>query len=105
MRWLALLALACSDVSLHSPSVLDPFCTRVAIETYTAPAETCIRLVDANGLTLFKRSDSDSCGGPPCLRLLPGETAFVLAKLRPDTAEPAWLVEIDDCDETPECAE
>ena len=49
---------------------------------YTAGPDECVKLTDTNGRTLFKLTSSESCGGPPCIVLLPGHTASVLEKTR-----------------------
>lgn len=102
MRRAALLlaSVAACTIETHAPNVSEPTCFRVPIAEYTAPPDTCIRLVDANGLTLFRRAESTSCGGPDCLVLAPGETAYALAKVKPGP-EPTWRVEVGDCDPCP----
>jgi hypothetical protein len=100
---IAVLALlvGCGDpINLHPPSVLDP-CPRAAIEHYTAAPDECLTLVSVHD-TLFRLDTSDSCGGPPCLALLPGESAYVLERLRP--AAPAmWSVWRGPCAFQPAC--
>ena len=100
-----LLALACSDASVHAPDVGaivsgDP-CGRVPVATYTAEQE-CVRLADMNGETLFKLTESTSCGGPPCMFLQQGESGYALARVKPGH-EPEWSVEYGTCEELPAC--
>lgn len=98
------LLLACSSLdpdgySAHVPSQVG--CGRVAIASYTAEAE-CLKLEDTNGRTLFKRSTSDSCGGPACLVLQPGESGYVLEKAKfGEAAE--WSVQGGPCEELAPC--
>ena len=99
---LAVLALACSDYGyvMHAPS-LDG-CTRVAVAEYTAGAGECVKLSDVNGKTLFKAGTSESCGGPPCVGLQPGETGYALEKAKPgERAE--WSVERGPCETVMRC--
>ncbi len=102
MRLLLTIVIAgCGDVSIHTPQPFDR-CGRVEIATYTAPADECLRLEDTSGTTLFRLSTSESCGGPPCITLQPGETGFVLERIKPDTAA-AWDAQIGACDALPKC--
>lgn len=103
MTRLSALLLACSfepsDYSAHMP--VNPDCGRVAIAEYQAEAD-CVRLSDANGRALFKLSTSESCGGPECILLKPGETGYVLEKVKlGERAE--WDVQVGACDELPKC--
>lgn len=97
-------ALGAWGCSVNTPNLSQPFCTRVEVETHTAAEDECILLRDENGLTLFKLDTSDSCGGPPCLRLEPGQSGYVLEKLRP--GPPAeWSVTRGACGAVPQCDE
>ncbi len=90
--------------SVHVPELTDGLCARVETEAYTAGENECLLLEDLNGLTLFKYETSESCGGPPCLRLEPGQTGYVLEKARPGT--PAqWQVTRGVCAAVPQCGE
>lgn len=100
-RILAFLLLAC-DVEFHAPDITDPTCARMAIAVYTAPAGKCVRLSDQNGLTLFRLAESDSCGGPSCIVLQPGQTALALRKVAPGP-DPHWHIETDECDAFTTC--
>lgn len=103
MTRLVLLALACSDLdgySVHAPAFFGD-CGRVPIEDYTA-GEECIRLEDTSGTALFRLATSESCGGPPCLTLQPGETGLVLEKVKPGPAA-EWTAERGPCDELAQC--
>jgi hypothetical protein len=92
------LALACGDHEVHVPDLTHgQLCPRAIVETYTAPPDRCLRLDDQNGLTLFRAAESDDCGGPPCLRLTPGQTGYALEKIRPGTPA-VWSFWIDSCD-------
>lgn len=102
-RLALLLALACGDLTTNVPNLTSPTCPRVEIAVYTAGPDECIRLLDKDG-ALFKLATSESCSGPPCVRLEPGETAYVMAKIRPGP-EPVWSVKADSCDAVPECPE
>lgn len=101
-RLAAVLLAACTEIDLHAPDLGSPTCARVEVAAYTAGDDECITLRDANGLTLFRRAESESCGGPPCLRLEPGESALVLAKMSPGP-EPEWQVERDACRLVTDC--
>jgi hypothetical protein len=97
MRFVVLLLAGCS-YSAHVPDMLDP-CPRAVVEVVTAESE-CARLV-SEWDTLFRFDSSGSCGGPPCLVLEPGQTAYVLERIRP--APPAeWRVEWGECGACPE---
>ena len=97
---LALLTAGCSSV--NPPDISQPFCTRVEILAVTALEHECILLEDQNGLTLFKLDTSQSCGGPPCLRLIPKETAYVLEKMRPGP-DAEWTTTRGACVQVPQC--
>ena len=100
---LILAVVACSDdrFSVHTPNLFEQ-CGRMPIAEYYAETAECIRLEDANGRALFKLTTSESCGGPPCMRLNPGESAYVLEKVKP--GDPAqWDVQRGPCDELPPC--
>jgi len=101
MTRLALLLLSCADASVHMP---DPFsdCNRVEVAAYTAGDE-CIRLEDTNGRTLFKLSTSESCGGPPCITIHPGETAYALELDRFIAEAADWTVQTGPCESLGEC--
>ena len=104
MRTLALAALLLScDLTTNVPDLSSPTCPRVEIAVYTAGPDSCIRLLDKDG-ALFKLATSESCSGPSCVRLEPGETAYVMGRIRP-APEPTWLVYYGTCDEVPECPE
>jgi hypothetical protein len=80
---------------------LAELCPRAEVAAYTAPANQCIALRSVHD-TLFKLSDSDSCGGPPVLCVRPGETAYALERIKP--GQPAvWSYEYNDCSALPEC--
>lgn len=100
MTRLALLCLACSS-SAHAPDLsgyLDgDACGRVPVATYTAGAD-CLKLEDVHG-ALFRMADSTSCGGPPCVLLKPGETAYALEKVKPAAEGASWSVTPVDCSE------
>jgi hypothetical protein len=99
-RWLVLLLVGCG-YDTHVPNITD-LCPRAELEAYTAGPEECITLWDVNGLTLFKLSTSDSCGGPDCLELGPGETGYALEKIKP--GEPAqWGWYRGPCESAPTC--
>lgn len=95
----ALLLCACTWET-HAPSVLAP-CPRVPIAVITAGEGECVRLQD-EGRALFKLDTSESCGGPACLRLEPGQTGLVLEKIKPGPAA-EWGVTRGACDEVPSC--
>ena len=97
-RW-ALLLCACS-YGTHVPDITEP-CPRVPIAAYTAGAEECILLDDVE-LALFKLDTSESCSGPPCLRLEPGQTAYVMEKIKPGPAA-RWTAQHGPCAEVPKC--
>lgn len=102
MRGLALiLTLGCSEVSVHMPNPLNE-CNRIEVETHTALLQ-CTRLQDTNGRTLFKLSTSESCGGPPCLVIHPGETAYVLELDRLVAEAGEWTVQTGPCEEMEPC--
>lgn len=74
---LALLAFACSDPGdIHTPNLADPMCFRSVVEVVTAGEDECVRLEAQNGDTAFT-SSGEACGGAQCLRLEPGESAYV----------------------------
>jgi hypothetical protein len=104
MTRLSALLLACS-LETHSPDVggylSGDACGRVPVATYTADSE-CIRLSDWGGETLFRAAESESCGGPPCIWLAPGQTGLALEKLK-DKGSAEWSVEVGDCAEIGEC--
>jgi hypothetical protein len=77
MTRLALLLLSCS---VHVPSATDP-CARVEIAIVSAGPD-CVRLENAAD-ALFKLTNSESCGGPETLCLQPGQSAYVLERVRP----------------------
>lgn len=93
--------LLCCSFEAHAPDVGSAlggdYCGRVAVAEYTVGAN-CLKLSDFGGETLFRLSDSQSCGGPPCVVLQPGETAFALVKTKPGP-EAMWSVEPVACDE------
>ncbi len=99
MTRLALFLLACSDgIAMHPP---DLGCQRVPVAVYEAGGD-CVLLEDANGRALFRLSTSESCGGPPCLLLLPGEVGYALELSYP--GEPArWTVGRGSCEELEGC--
>jgi hypothetical protein len=99
VRFAALLLCACSYTA-HPPLLNG--CPRVEVEAYTAGALECVLLEDTNGLTLFRLESSESCGGPACLRLDPGQTGYALEKIRPGP-EAEWSVLQDACAEVPRC--
>ncbi len=100
IRWLALLLVACG-YDTHVPNITN-LCPRAEAEAYTAGPDECVTLWDTNGLTLFKLDTSDSCGGPPCLELGPGETAYALEKIKPGPpAQWAWYR--GPCESAPTC--
>jgi hypothetical protein len=98
-RAAALLLLGC-DLTTHPPNLLE-LCPRVEVAAYTAEAG-CVRLQDTNGMTLFRLSTSESCGGPPCLLLEPGQTGYALEKIRP-SPDAEWFVEHGPCAELAAC--
>ena len=98
----AMIAVGCSSV--NPPNITQPLCTRVEIVALTAGDDECILLEDQNGLTLFKLDTSTSCGGPPCLRLDPGRTGYVLEKMRPGP-DAQWNETRGACDVVPHCDE
>jgi hypothetical protein len=73
---LSLLLAACS---VHAPTLNG--CPRAIVEVVTA-GEECVRLESVRD-ALFRLDTSESCGGPPCLVLEPGQTAYVLERIRP----------------------
>lgn len=93
MRLLTLLSLSCAPQ--HVPSLLDT-CPRVEVAAYTA--ETGCLLLRDQANTLFKLDTSESCGGPPCLLLEPGQTGYALEKVRPGFPA-TWTVTPGDCEE------
>jgi hypothetical protein len=100
---LILAVVACSDdrFSVHTPNLFEQ-CGRMPIAEYTAEANECIRLEDINEKTLFRLATSESCGGPPCMTLHPGEKGYVLEKVKPgDPAE--WDVQRGPCDQMAQC--
>lgn len=101
MTRLALLCLACS-LEANVPNLSDP-CSRVVVAEYTAPAEECIRLDAANSVTLFRRADSEDCGGPSCIRVCGGDTALALEKVAPSEGAD-WTVRQGAPDSVPFCA-
>jgi len=98
MRVLLLLLVSCSDS--HIPAIYGALdgneCGRVAVAEYTAE-NSCIKL-DNIRETLFKLKSSESCGGPPCLVIQLGDTAYALEKST--SFKPAeWSVSEVDCSE------
>jgi hypothetical protein len=62
----------------------------------------CVLLVSANADdehpdVLFRRPESDSCGGPAVMCLHPGESAWVLERVRP-APHPEWSAASVACD-------
>jgi hypothetical protein len=107
MKWaaavVAWLAMACGDgINIHAPNLTDPTCSHVETYAFTAGDDTCTRLYDAHGSTLFRREGSANCGGTKCLRLEPGETGYALSEIRL-TAAPEWTATIDACADVPNC--
>ena len=103
-KFLILSLVACSDdISVHTPNLLEKErCGRVPIAEYSAGPDECVRVEDLNGKTLFQLTTSESCGGPPCMTLRPGETGYVLEKVKPGySAE--WDVQRGACDALPQC--
>jgi hypothetical protein len=96
---LCFLVLACGELPEITGGQL---CPRVATESHTAGPDVCVRLDDQNGMTLFRLSTSEDCGGPPCLRLTPGQTGYVLEKLAPSTPA-VWSYWVDSCENIPFC--
>jgi hypothetical protein len=101
----ALLLAACGDFSTHPPHILEP-CARVETKLVTA-ADGCLLLVSANADAahpdvLFKRPESEKCGGAEVLCLQPGESAWVMERVRP-SPEPVWWP-VDVACSLPECA-
>ena len=91
------LLLSCSvDVPPINGALDGDGCGRTAVAEYTAH-DGCVKLQDTNGKTLFKLDTSDSCGGPPCIVLLPGETGFALELVKLD-GRGQWTVEPVSCD-------
>jgi hypothetical protein len=69
-RLLPLLA-ACSDFSTHVPDITAP-CSRAVVAEVISQPDKCVRLDDAGG-ALFRRADSEDCGGPDCARVCDGD--------------------------------
>jgi hypothetical protein len=105
------LLLAC-DLNYHMPPADG--CPRVEVEMVDAGAagaagaggeagaDGCVLLVSANADAdhpdvLFRRPESDSCGGPAVICLHPGESAWVLERVRP-APEPEWSATSVACD-------
>ena len=99
MMRFAILLCACTWET-HAPNALDP-CPRVPVAVITAGAEECVRLQD-EARALFKLDASESCGGPACLRLEPGQTGMVLEKIKPGPAA-EWSMVRGACRSVPPC--
>ncbi len=99
--WLMLLSCGDFDYAAHVPP-LSGECSRVAVAEYTAPADGCIRLEQTNGKALFKLSNSESCGGAPCIRIRSGETGYVLESAK-FGERATWSEWRGPCDEAAEC--
>jgi hypothetical protein len=97
-------ALVAAGCNMHPPDLSEPFCARTEVEAYSAGDAECVLLDDSNGLTLFKLETSESCGGPPCLRLEPGQVGYALEKIKP-TAGAEWNVTRGACDQVPQCGD
>src|SRR5688572_6506676 len=75
-----LLALGCSDGGkVPVPNLATPTCGWIEHEVFTAPDDSCARLVPSEGSEVrFLGEHDDSCNGSTCIRLNPGEKAFIL---------------------------
>jgi hypothetical protein len=104
---LCLVATACSDEgNVPVPNIATPTCGWIAHEEFTAPDDSCARLVPSEGSEVrFLGEHDDSCNGSTCIWLNPGEKAFILGPALGSGADfhIRFTRAVAECDDVPAC--